>query len=189
LEFGVSSFNWVLTNACKTIQCSYQAGLRFPTTKKDLEYPNKIDTVALGRTFDTKTKEQMNKFILRAGFAGLLAIALAGTPLALRAQTNTTATPKKKVVVNRVLPFHGKLKAIDNSAKTISVGNETIQITSETKITKLAKPATLADGAVGDDVAGSYRKEADGKWMAVSLRFGPKPPEVDEAKTNKTKKP
>jgi hypothetical protein len=132
----------------------------------------------------------MNKFILRAGLAGLLAVALAGTPLALHAQTNTMAAPKKKAA-NRTLPFHGKLKAIDNSAKTISIGNETIQITSETKITKLAKPATLADGAVGDDVAGSYRKDADGKWMAVSLRFGPKPPppEPGETKTNKTKTP
>jgi Cu/Ag efflux protein CusF len=132
----------------------------------------------------------MNKFILRAGFAGLLAVALAGTPLTLRAQTNTTAAPKKKASANRVVPFHGKLKAIDNSAKTISIGNETIQITSETKITKLAKPAMLEDGAVGDEVAGSYRKDADGKWMAVSLRFGPKPPpEPDADKTNKAKKP
>jgi hypothetical protein len=134
----------------------------------------------------------MNKFILRAGLASLLAVALAGTPLALHAQTNTAgAAASKKKAANRILPFHGKLKAIDNSAKTISIGKETIQITSETKITKLAKPATLADGAVGDDVAGSYRKDADGKWMAVSLRFGPKPPppEPGDTQTNKTKKP
>src|SRR5438552_2923260 len=110
----------------------------------------------------------MNKFILRFGLAGLLAVALAGTPLALRAQTNVTTQPALKKLKNRILPFHGKLKAIDKSAKTISVGNETIQITSETKITKQAIPATFEDGAVGDDVAGAYRKDADGKSIALS---------------------
>jgi Cu/Ag efflux protein CusF len=133
----------------------------------------------------------MNKFILKAGLAGLLAVALAGTPLAVRAQTNAAAPASPKKATNRVLPFHGKLKAVDNSAKTISVGKETFQVTSATKITKLAKPATLEEGAVGDDVAGSYRKDADGKLIAVSLRFGPKPPppEPGDTQTNKTKTP
>jgi hypothetical protein len=40
---------------------------------------------------------------------------------------------------------------------------------------KSGKPATLADGTVGDEVAGSYRKDADGKNNAVSIRFGAKP--------------
>ena len=130
----------------------------------------------------------MNKFILRAGLAGLLAFALIGTPLALRAQTNAVARKPLKKSTNGI-PFHGKLKAIDNSAKTISVGNETIQITSETKITKSAKPATLAEATAGDDVAGSYRKDADGKWMATSLRIGPRPAPESGETTNKTKKP
>jgi len=117
----------------------------------------------------------MNKSLLRISLLALLAIAVAGTPVALRAQsTATNATTQKRL--KRVTPFRGKLKAIDNTAKTISIGNETIYITSETRITKAGKPATLEDGAVGDDVAGACRKDAEGKINALTLRFGPKVP-------------
>jgi hypothetical protein len=141
----------------------------------------------------------MKKFIL-SGFIGLLAIAVAGTPLALRAQasTNATAAEKKaraekmagveKKDAPKSLPFRGKVKTIDNSAKTLSVGKETFQITSETKITKMGKPATLSDGAEGDQVAGSYHKDADGKSTASMVRFGPKSP-ADASSNTKTNKP
>ncbi len=125
------------------------------------------------------------KFILKLSLLGLLAVAVAGTPLALREQTTSTNAVPKKKTSNRILPFHGKLKAIDNTATTITVGTETIQITSETKSTKLGKPATLEDGTVGDDVAGAYRKDAEGKSDAVSLRFGLKPTPESGSKTNK----
>ena len=128
----------------------------------------------------------MKKFTLKLSLFGLLAIAVAGTPIALHAQTASTNSVPKKKPANRTLPFHGKLKAIDNTAKTITVGTETIQITSETKITKAGKPATLEDGTVGDEVAGAYHKDAEGKSDAVSLRFGPKPTPDSGSKTNKT---
>jgi Cu/Ag efflux protein CusF len=129
----------------------------------------------------------MNKFILKLSLLSLLAMAIAATPIVSRAQTTSTnTTPKKKVAPNRTLPFRGKLKAIDNTAKTITVGTETIYITSETKITKSSKPATLEDGIVGDDVAGAYHKDAEGKSDAISLRFGPKPMPESGSKTNKT---
>jgi hypothetical protein len=127
------------------------------------------------------------KKLLLSGLVALLAIAMVGTPVALRAQTtNAPAKKAEKKPGNGPLPFHGNIKSIDNSAKTLSVGKETFQITSETKITKQGKPATLADGAEGEPVAGSYKKEADGKLNAVSIRFGPKPPtESSNTKTNK----
>ena len=129
----------------------------------------------------------MNKFMLRFGLAGLLAVAVAGTPAALQAQTNNQVTVAPKKPGNRVIPFHGRLKAVDKTAKTISLGNETIQITSETKITKAGKPATLEDGAVGEEVAGAYRKDADGKLNAASLRLAPAiVTSTSGSKTNKT---
>lgn len=129
----------------------------------------------------------MNKFILKLSLLSLLAMAVAATPIVSRAQTTSTnAVPKKKAAPNRTLPFRGKLKAVDNTAKTITVGTETIHITSETKITKSGKPATLEDGIVGDDVAGAYHKDAEGKSDAISLRFGPKPTPESGSKTNKT---
>jgi hypothetical protein len=132
----------------------------------------------------------MKKLIL-SGFAGLLAIVIVGTPIALHAQATNAPTAKKapaaKKPGNDQLPFRGKVKSVDNNAKTLSVGNETFQITSETKIIKMGKPATLADGEEGEQVAGSYKKEADGKLNAVSIRFGPKP--IAESSNTKTNKP
>src|SRR5438046_10198290 len=94
----------------------------------------------------------MIKSILKLSLLGLLAVAVMGTPVALHAQE----APAVKKPNARPIPFHGKLKAIDSAAKTISVGEQTIQVTSETKIMKTGKPATLADAAVGADVAGAY---------------------------------
>ena len=132
----------------------------------------------------------MNKFVLRFGLAGFLALALVGTPGTVQAQTAPTNPIAPRKIANRETAFRGPLKAIDKTAKTISVGKDTIQITSETKITRAGKPATLEDGAVGDLVGGSYQKDADGKLNAMRLRFAPKPtPESSETKTNKTNTP
>lgn len=126
----------------------------------------------------------MNKSIFKFALLGLLAVAVAGTPVVVQAQNATTNAPAKKH--NGPIPFRGKLVAVDNNAKTISIGKETIQITSETRISKNAKPATLADAAVGDEVGGSYKKDADGKLDAISLRIGPKIASADSgSKTNK----
>lgn len=134
------------------------------------------------------------KKILLSGLAGLLAIAMVGTPVALHAQdaTNAPALKKKAATVKKVapkaIPFRGNVKAIDNNAKTLTVGKETFQITSDTKIIKMGKPATLADGAEGEMVGGSYHKGDDGKLVALSIRFGPKAPTAEPSNT-KTNKP
>ena len=62
------------------------------------------------------------------------------------------------------------------------------QITSATKITKAGKPATLADGVVGEEVGGYVKPTDDGKMSASSVRFGPKP-EGKDAEKNKEKTP
>ena len=90
------------------------------------------------------------------------------------------------------LPFHGKLNAVDKAAKTITLeGKErkrVILISSQTRIAKAGKPATLDEAVLGDEVAGQLIKVADGKEEAVSLRLGPKPePQPKEKKTKKEK--
>ncbi len=125
----------------------------------------------------------MMKAILKISAVSLLAAAIAGLPLQLRAQsTNNPAaatksgaqkqdtTTKKKAAH----PFHGKLVAVDKSAKNIQVGESIYQISSDTKITKAGKPAILDDGVVGEDVGGYAKPTADGKMAATSVRFGPK---------------
>jgi len=161
--------------------------------------------------------------MIRLGACGLLAFAIAGTPVLSQAQTTSTGTDtvttnavknvkhKKKKAADTnapaittsdaapvqappsvataatapataaghnksgVLPFHGKLKAVDAAGGTVSIGTRTFVITSETIITKNGKPATLADGVVGDETGGAYKKTADGKLAITKLRFGPKP--------------
>lgn len=97
---------------------------------------------------------------------------------------NVAGNTEPLVLGTTKLPFHGKLKAVDKAAKTISVGEMTLQITSETTITKDGKPATLDDGVVGENVGGSYTKGEDGKLTAGKLHFGAKP-----GATEKTTKP
>jgi hypothetical protein len=53
------------------------------------------------------------------------------------------------------------------------VGTLNLSITSTTKISTNAVPATLADFKVGDNVTGAYKKAADGKLTATSLKLGP----------------
>ena len=137
----------------------------------------------------------MIKSILRIGTVSLLAAAIAGMPMQLLAQsTNKPATSKKSTSAKKdttakkkaAHPFHGNLAAIDKVAKTIKLGESVYQVTSETKITKGGKPATLDDGVVGEPVSGYAKPTDDGKMAATMIRFGPKVAEKD-ADSKKTK--
>jgi hypothetical protein len=64
------------------------------------------------------------------------------------------------------------LTAVDTNAMTLTVEKRTFNMTSDTIITKDSKPAVLADGVVGEQVRGAYRKNDDGKLDAVTVRFG-----------------
>ena len=112
----------------------------------------------------------------------LLAVAIAGAPakaLGQEKKKDKPAAEKKEPVKGEKkkggIPFRGKLDAVDKTAKTIKVGERVFQITSDTRLMKAGKPATLDDGVVGEEVAGNYTQADDGKLMARSVRFGPKP--------------
>src|SRR5258706_16160547 len=72
-------------------------------------------------------------------------------------------------------PFRGKLAAVDQAAKTITIGKSVYQITSETKISKAGKPAVLADGVVGEEASGYAKPMGGGKMYAATLHFEPNP--------------
>ncbi|HZR21459.1 MAG TPA: hypothetical protein VFE51_29525 [Verrucomicrobiae bacterium] len=125
----------------------------------------------------------MKRILLGFSTTLFLAAALSGAPLALTAQT-TNKTNADKTAAGKTAdsekpakggPFHGKLAAVDKVAKTITVGKRTFQITSETKLKKAGKPATLDDGVVGETVSGYVKPAPDGKLMATTVTFGPKP--------------
>ena len=98
--------------------------------------------------------------------------------------TNAGVKPGKKSVAG---PFHGKLLALDKNAKTITVGKRTFLITSDTRIKKAGRPATFAEGVIGEPVSGYVKPAQDGKWIAVSVNFGPKSSE--NASASKKAKP
>ncbi len=92
------------------------------------------------------------------------------------ASDSPSATPVLKK--GSKFPFHGKLQAVDAIAMTITVSGKTPRVyilTPDTKIKKNGKSATLNDAVVGDDVGGYVLKGADGKYTALSVRFGPRP--------------
>ena len=81
------------------------------------------------------------------------------------------------------------MSAVDKVQMTISVGEQTFQITSETKITKDGKPAILNDGVVGENVGGAYKKTDDGKLTATTVNFGTKPKITTEKKPKEQAEP
>jgi hypothetical protein len=117
----------------------------------------------------------MMKTLGKITLASILAAVMVGMPARLMADDSSTNKPAKPHAAGS--RFFGKLSAVDTTAKTITVENKTMpkrtfDITSETKITKDGKPATLNDGVVGEDVGGSFATGADGKLTAKTVRFG-----------------
>src|SRR5690349_17873467 len=102
----------------------------------------------------------MTKFITKMAFVGLLVAVIAGAPVRVLAEDKPAVEkkePPKGEKKKAVTPFTGKLTAVDKTAKTIKVGERTFHITSETKIHKGGKPATLDDAVVGEVVGGAAR--------------------------------
>lgn len=96
---------------------------------------------------------------------------------------------KEAAPAARAIPFRGKITAVDKSAKTVKVGERTFHVTSETRIIKAGKPATLDEATVGEDVGLAYREGDDKKLNLVTLRVGPRPeaPKKDAPKQDDKK--
>lgn len=118
----------------------------------------------------------MKRYIAQTMVLSLLAAGLAVLPVAARAQgANTNAPPKQTMTPKgHAIPFHGKVTAVDTKAMTLTVGNRTFQLTSDTKISKDGQPATLSDVMVGEPVRGTYQKADAGKLDALSVQLGAK---------------
>ena len=110
----------------------------------------------------------------------LVAAALIAAPATIRAEDKPVkkaesaeaAKPKPK---NSRLPFTGKITAVDTTASTVTVGERVFNVTSETKVLKDGKPATLSELTVGEPVRGSYTKDEAGKLNAALVHAGAKP--------------
>lgn len=140
----------------------------------------------------------MQRSKIRSLMVTLFAIGLAGAFLPGRAQTppppsdpnaaapktepaapdkKSKSAPEKK---GHGMQFRGKIEAVDQVGKTVTVKGKdkahVLQITSQSKLSKEGKPATLADAVVGENVAGFARETAPEKFEAISIRFNTKAP-------------
>lgn len=112
-----------------------------------------------------------------------------------------TATPPAKPAPKKAaakkpaaLPtLRGTVGMIDKTNMTIVVHgkskDETLKITSNTRIFADNKPAILSDAKDGEDVLAEYRSGKDKKKEAVTLRFGKASAAAAPKKPAQTKKP
>jgi hypothetical protein len=115
----------------------------------------------------------MKNNITKIALLGLLAAALIVVPSVTRAQeTSTNGAPAATAPKKHGGGITGNVAAVDTAAMTITVGSTTVVITSETKISKDGKPATLSDIAVGDHVNCSGKKDDAGKFNATKITDG-----------------
>ncbi len=108
--------------------------------------------------------------IVAAAFMAAPALVRAEDSPAKKTAAAESGAPAKKHVV----PFHGKVSAVDATAMTVKLTTQTLNITSETKITKEGKPATFADITVGEKITGQYKKDSAGKLDATVIHIGDK---------------
>jgi hypothetical protein len=130
------------------------------------------------------------KFYLTAGVcAASLAFCM---PLnaQLTPATSPQATAPAAKTAARPLPFRGKVTAVDQSAKTFTVGEKqgsrVLKVTENTTITKAGAAATMADLVENEQARGTCFKQADGTFEAKTVKIGPKAP--GEKKAGKGKK-
>jgi hypothetical protein len=149
--------------------------------KKVLALPPGLIAVSFLRINKQLTLKIMIKSIGKLSLVAILAAMVVGMPVRVFAEDApaASAAPAKA----KATRFSGKLTKVDATAKTITVenkskGDRTFEITSETKITKDGKPATLSDGVVGEPAGGTYTESSDGKMVAKSVRFGAAPKKV-----------
>ena len=102
------------------------------------------------------------------------------------------ADEKADVKKPRGLPYAGKISAVDKAAKTVTLSTKNektrvYHILADTKITLgTGEKASFEDAKVGEEAA-VYGHTEDGKFVAQSLRIGPKPKTEPKEKKKEAK--
>src|SRR4051812_41731231 len=109
----------------------------------------------------------MKKYIASISALTFCAAVMIAVP-ALRAEDNTMAAeaPAKK---SDLIAYKGEVKSVDAAAGTITVGDLTLKLASDAKLTKDGQAMKLADIKTGDEIRGHYKKTDDGKLEAISV--------------------
>ena len=135
-----------------------------------------------------KTKFYLAGGVCAASLAFCIPLNAQLTP-ATTASPATSPSPAAKVAT-RPMPFLGKVSAVDQSAKTFTIGGKqgsrVIKVTENTTITKAGAPATVTDIVQNEQVRGTCLKQADGTFEAKAVKIGPRT--EAEKKARKSKK-
>jgi hypothetical protein len=107
--------------------------------------------------------------------------------------TKPTTSPaaKTETTTARAIPFHGKISAVDQTAKTFTIAGKeksrVFKVTAKSVITKAGAAATMKDVVANEEVRGSYWKAADGTLEAKTVKLGPATDSAKAAETKTTK--
>jgi hypothetical protein len=113
--------------------------------------------------------------ILRALGAAMLCLGLlssAGILMAKQEQTMPAKETKKKEQKTDTTTISGTVAAVTESAVTIvdsEKAEHTVTVTSETKVTKAGKDATLGEVKANDVVSIEAKKGEDNTWTALRI--------------------
>jgi DNA uptake protein ComE-like DNA-binding protein len=87
-----------------------------------------------------------------------------------------TVQADAKKSTERAVPFHGKISAVDQTAKSFTIAGKekarVFRVNNNTLLTKAGAPATMKDVQANDEVRGTYMKAADGSLDARIVKLG-----------------
>jgi len=115
----------------------------------------------------------MKNTFVKIAVAGLVAAALINTSIPARAADPAEPAMENPSTKHNVVPFHGKIVAVDATAMTLTVGKRTFKVTETTRIEREGNPAKLSEAIVGENIGGAYKKADDGTLVITSLNFTP----------------
>lgn len=91
----------------------------------------------------------------------------------------TKAEKEKPKEKEKYRPFNGTVKAVNKETKTLTLTGgkaQEFQLTADTVVKKGGQPASWETIEAGTKIGGRARETADGKWVAVTITIGTKPP-------------
>jgi hypothetical protein len=137
-----------------------------------------------------KTKFYLAGSVCAASLALCVPLNAQFSPATTASPAASPATSPAAKQATRPIPFRGKISAVDQSAKTFTVGGKegsrVFKVTETTTITKTGAPATMTDIVENEQARGTYLKQADGTLEAKTVKLGPKT--EGEKKARKSKK-
>src|SRR6476646_10371230 len=126
-----------------------------------------------------KTSFYLTGGVCAASLAFCILLNAQPSPTTTTSPAASPATSPSRQPANRPLPFRGKITAVDQNAKTFTVGpmvkgweSLPLKVTDSTKIMKAGAPGTMVDIVQNEQARGTYLQRADGTLEAKTVSIG-----------------